>query len=175
METLILVTHAALSLALIVLVLLQQGKGAEAGASFGGGASQTVFGSRGNASFLSRLTSILAAIFFVTSIGLAYIAKERFEAENQSLISDEVVEEFNSALPVLDEAATPATSPAQALPALESQPEADIQADTSTNTIEANAPEASAAPASETPEASEQTETQEEETLQPTEAVPAAE
>ncbi|SEI44656.1 preprotein translocase subunit SecG [Allopseudospirillum japonicum] len=170
METLILVTHAALSLALIVLVLLQQGKGAEAGASFGGGASQTVFGSRGNASFLSRLTSILAAIFFVTSIGLAYIAKERFEAENQSLISDEVVEEFNSALPVLDEAATPATSPAQALPTLESQPEVDnSQAETTIDTPQASAePVTADVPgASDVPEAVDQTSTQEE-AAQPT-------
>jgi preprotein translocase subunit SecG len=76
-ETAIIVVHVLVSLALVALVLLQQGKGAEAGASFGGGASQTVFGSQGSASFLTKSTKWLAIIFFGTSIGLAYIAKEQ--------------------------------------------------------------------------------------------------
>lgn len=65
--------HVLVGLALIGLVLMQHGKGAEAGASFGGGASSTVFGARGAATFLSRLTAWLVAIFFVTSLLLAYI------------------------------------------------------------------------------------------------------
>lgn len=77
METVILIVHVLLAAAIIALVLLQQGKGAEAGASFGGGASQTVFGSRGSGNFLGRVTAVLAAVLFATSFGLAYFAKER--------------------------------------------------------------------------------------------------
>lgn len=74
MQTLIVIVHILVSLALIVLVLLQQGKGAEAGAAFGSGASATVFGARGSSSFLSRATAVLAAIFFATSLSLAYFS-----------------------------------------------------------------------------------------------------
>ena len=77
LETSVIVVHILVSLALVVLVLLQQGKGAEAGASFGGGASQTVFGSQGSGNFLTQSTKWLAVVFFATSIGLAYIAKEQ--------------------------------------------------------------------------------------------------
>ncbi|TWI50858.1 preprotein translocase subunit SecG [Pseudomonas duriflava] len=76
-ETLVVVVHLLVALGLVVLVLLQQGKGADAGASFGSGASGTVFGSQGSATFLSRFTAILAAVFFATSVGLAYFAKEQ--------------------------------------------------------------------------------------------------
>ena len=74
MQTILLVVHVAISAALIVLVLLQQGKGADAGAAFGSGASSTVFGARGSATFLSRVTAGLAAGFFIVSLGLAYLA-----------------------------------------------------------------------------------------------------
>lgn len=77
LETAVVVIHLLMALGLIVLVLMQQGKGAEAGASFGAGASGTVFGSQGSATFLSRFTAILAAVFFATSLGLAYFAKDR--------------------------------------------------------------------------------------------------
>lgn len=63
MQVAILMVHVVIAVALVVLILLQQGKGAEAGAAFGGGASQTVFGSRGSGNFLSRTTGILAAGF----------------------------------------------------------------------------------------------------------------
>jgi preprotein translocase subunit SecG len=66
--------HVVISIALIALVLIQQGKGAELGATFGSAASQTVFGSQGSASFLLKLTGIMALLFFVTSLSLAYIA-----------------------------------------------------------------------------------------------------
>jgi preprotein translocase subunit SecG len=74
MYTALLVVHVSISLAIIALVLLQHGKGADAGAAFGSGASGTVFGSRGSASFLSRITGALAAGFFVTSLTLAILA-----------------------------------------------------------------------------------------------------
>lgn len=72
--TLLIVLQVAVAVAVIVLVLLQHGKGADAGAAFGSGASGTVFGARGSASFLSRATGILATVFFVNCLGLAYLA-----------------------------------------------------------------------------------------------------
>src|SRR5690554_1901453 len=75
MQNIILVIHVLTALAIIGLILLQQGKGAAAGASFGGGASQTVFGSQGGSSFFTRATAILATVFFCASFGLAIIAK----------------------------------------------------------------------------------------------------
>lgn len=77
MESLIIIGHIIVALAIIGLVLIQQGKGADAGASFGGGASQTVFGSSGSGNFLTRSTSFLAFVFFATSFSLAYLAKEK--------------------------------------------------------------------------------------------------
>ncbi|AGA89430.1 protein translocase, SecG subunit [Thioflavicoccus mobilis 8321] len=76
MQTILTVFHVLLSIGLITLVLLQHGKGADAGAAFGGGASATVFGAQGAGNFLSRTTAILATLFFMTSIGLAYYATQ---------------------------------------------------------------------------------------------------
>ena len=73
-ETILVVVHVLLAAALIGLVLIQHGKGADAGAAFGSGASATVFGARGASSFLSRSTAILATLFFLTSLALAYYA-----------------------------------------------------------------------------------------------------
>ncbi|MEE2820741.1 MAG: preprotein translocase subunit SecG [Pseudomonadota bacterium] len=77
METILLIVHVLIGASVIGLVLIQQGKGADAGASFGGGASQTVFGSAGAGSFLVKLTAGLAALFFATSLALAVIAKQK--------------------------------------------------------------------------------------------------
>ena len=79
-ETLMLVFHVLAALAVIGLVLIQHGKGADAGAGFGGGASSTVFGSGGAGSFLQRTTTGIAIAFFLTSFGLAYYAKEKSQA-----------------------------------------------------------------------------------------------
>ncbi|MGB5234305.1 MAG: preprotein translocase subunit SecG, partial [Candidatus Macondimonas sp.] len=67
-----LIVHILLAIALIVLALLQHGKGADAGAAFGSGASNTMFGARGSANFLSRSTAVVATLFFVTSLTLGY-------------------------------------------------------------------------------------------------------
>jgi len=75
MEKLVLIVHSISALVIIVLILLQQGKGAAAGASFGSGASQTVFGSDGGSSFFTRATAVFATIFFVLSLTLAVMAK----------------------------------------------------------------------------------------------------
>ena len=79
METLILVIHVLTALAVIGLVLLQHGKGADVGAAFGSGASGSVFGSSGSANFLSRTTAVLAAVFFLTSMGLTYYSGKKSE------------------------------------------------------------------------------------------------
>lgn len=71
------------AIALIVLVLLQQGKGASMGAAFGSGSSQTVFGSAGASSFLTKLTAWLAVAFFVITLALAWAARESAEARGQ--------------------------------------------------------------------------------------------
>ena len=74
MQLILTVLHLVLALGMIALVLLQHGKGADAGAAFGSGASSTVFGAQGSGSFLSRATAIIATLFFLTSIALAYFA-----------------------------------------------------------------------------------------------------
>ena len=76
-QSIVLMFHVGVALLLIALVLLQRGKGASAGTGFGAGASGTVFGSRGSASFLSRATAVLAALFFGTSLTLAYMAGQQ--------------------------------------------------------------------------------------------------
>lgn len=86
MEKLVLVIHSLAALAIIGLILLQQGKGAAAGASFGGGASQTVFGSEGSGNFFTRATWIIATVFFCTSFGLAIIAKNHSKVASQGLV-----------------------------------------------------------------------------------------
>jgi preprotein translocase subunit SecG len=72
--TVVLVVHVLTALAVIGLVLLQHGKGADVGAAFGSGASGSIFGATGSANFLSRTTAILAVVFFLSSLGLAYLA-----------------------------------------------------------------------------------------------------
>ena len=73
----IIALHVLIALAIIGLVLLQHGKGADMGSGFGGGASSSLFGATGSANFLSRTTAVLAAIFFALSLALAYIATNR--------------------------------------------------------------------------------------------------
>lgn len=80
--TVLLVLEVLLSIALITLILMQHGKGADAGAAFGGGASGTVFGAKGSGSFLSRTTAILAALFFINCLALAYIVSQQSQSSN---------------------------------------------------------------------------------------------
>lgn len=81
MYSALLFVYLIVSIAMIGLILIQHGKGADAGASFGGGASGTVFGSAGSANFLSRLTGVLAVIFFVSSIVIGNINSHRNNVE----------------------------------------------------------------------------------------------
>lgn len=77
MEVVMMVLHVLAALVVIGLVLLQHGKGADMGAAFGSGASGSLFGATGSANFLSRTTAILAAVFFVTSLGLTYFSANK--------------------------------------------------------------------------------------------------
>ncbi len=79
MQTILLLVHVLAALAMVGLILMQHGKGADAGAAFGSGASATVFGSQGSATFITRLTAALATIFFITSLALAYFAGQTEE------------------------------------------------------------------------------------------------
>jgi preprotein translocase subunit SecG len=83
---LVLVLHILVGVAVIVFVLLQHGKGADVGASFGGGSAGSLFGSSGSANFLSRTTAVLATIFFLTSLGLTYLAGSAPRAGSRSLM-----------------------------------------------------------------------------------------
>ena len=85
MENIILIIHFIIAILIIGFVLIQQGKGAEAGASFGAGASQTVFGSSGSWNFFSKITAVLATLFFVTSVTLAVYAKNKVVVEKIEL------------------------------------------------------------------------------------------
>jgi preprotein translocase subunit SecG len=76
MQAIIFVIHVFAALGLIGLILIQHGKGADMGAAFGGGASNTVFGSVGSMPFLTKITALLAAIFFATCLGLGYITSK---------------------------------------------------------------------------------------------------
>lgn len=94
MQTFLLVFHVFLSVGIIGLVLIQRGKGADAGAALGGGTSGSVFGSQGSANFLSRATAVLATAFFIVSLTLAYLAANREQASsvvNGSVLSKPAV------------------------------------------------------------------------------------
>ena len=84
--TLLIVLHVLIALAIIGLVLLQHGKGADMGSGFGGGSSGSLFGATGSANFLSRTTAVLAALFFILSLALAYTATRKPAAEGGGVI-----------------------------------------------------------------------------------------
>lgn len=111
MDILVHVVHVLAALGLIALVLLQHGKGADAGASFGSGASQTVFGSAGSANFLTRSTAVLAAVFFVTSLALAWMARQEAQSNGVLLPAMETVDQQQA--PADDSGDKPGDVPAQ--------------------------------------------------------------
>lgn len=81
LQTILLVAQVLIAMGLIGLILMQHGKGADAGAAFGSGASSTVFGSQGSTSFLTKATAVLAFLFLANSLTLAYIASERMSVQ----------------------------------------------------------------------------------------------
>jgi preprotein translocase subunit SecG len=131
MEKLVLVIHSISALAIIVLILLQQGKGAAAGASFGSGASQTVFGSDGGSSFFTRATAIFATVFFVLSITLAVMAKNHSKVAVQGI----------PALPAAAQQAPTTTAPASSdVPVTTDAPAAQTQAAPAASDVPVTAP-----------------------------------
>ena len=136
----VLIAHTLIAIGIIALVLLQRGKGADAGAAFGAGASGTVFGSRGSGSFFSRATAILATAFFATSLTLAYISSQGVN-QDESLIDPTVAAEEqveaveNSAgeamddnVPALDDAVDEVIDSAGDMPVLEEEAAVDDSA-----------------------------------------------
>ena len=110
MEQIVLIVHLLLALAIIGLVMLQQGKGADMGASFGAGASQTLLGSTGSANVLTRATAWLVAAFFASSFGLAIIATEKTRT----------VDEVDILVPPAQQQQPAAEAPADDVPAVDS-------------------------------------------------------
>jgi len=98
-NSILLVAQVLLSISLIVLILMQHGKGADAGAAFGSGASATVFGARGSGNFLSRATTIIAILFFLVCLALAYVSSNRDTPE--SVTGSVITQEMDEA-PALD-------------------------------------------------------------------------
>ena len=110
----IIVIHILLGISIIGLVLMQQGKGADAGAAFGSGGSGSVFGAQGSASFLSRTTAIFASLFFLTSLGLAVLSGVQGKAPD--LIDTISVEQVKSDVPLTQNKASDDAAPVEKLP-----------------------------------------------------------
>ena len=133
MQTAVLIGHTIIAILIIILVLLQRGKGADAGAAFGSGASGTVFGASGSSNFFSRATAIMATLFFASSLTLAYMSSQRGADGPDSLLENapitEPVEQEQSAIdavpeiPELNDAESTATE--SDVPALDAPPEGD--------------------------------------------------
>lgn len=115
-HSVILMVHTVIATLIIVLVLLQRGKGAEAGAAFGSGASGTVFGARGTSNFFSRATGILATAFFISSLTLAYLSSQTTQVSS-------IMDEAPTATESVEEVAAPVNS--GELPALPDAEQAD--------------------------------------------------
>jgi len=128
----VLIAHTLIALLIIVLVLLQRGKGADAGAAFGAGASGTVFGARGSSSFFSRATAVCATAFFISSLTLAYLSS-RSSTEPTSLLEDAPIVEapaedapvLSDEMPVSDLPELEASEDDVALPELEEEEPGD--------------------------------------------------
>lgn len=133
MEQIILVVHLLVSLAIIGLIMMQRGKGSDIGASFGAGASQTLFGSAGSANALTKGTAWLVVVFFATSFGLAVIADNRtasdddlgFELPLEESVPAAELPTLDSELPTADEQSTAADEISD-LPVLESEVESAV-------------------------------------------------
>lgn len=129
MEQIILIVHLLVALAIIGLIMLQQGKGADMGASFGAGASQTLFGSGGSSNVLTSATAWLVTLFFATSFGLALLANQKSSTVNEldleipagieSSAVEAAVPAANQELPVIEEATPAIIVPGDDVPAVD--------------------------------------------------------
>lgn len=132
MDVILLVVHVFLALTLITLILLQKGKGASEGASFGGGAS-SVFGASGSSNFLSKTTAILATAFFINSLALAYLAANRDvptsvvdTIEIPDAAVDKSAEIFDGGVPLPADAPVESEVPAADVPEAAAPVESDV-------------------------------------------------
>jgi len=130
MQTILVVFHLFLALVLVGLILIQHGKGADAGAAFGSGASSTVFGAQGSASFLTRMTAGLATLFFLTSMAMAYYAAQGREDKGvmESIQQPESVEAPVAPAPTVttDVPVVPSATPESVAPEVSVVPEAEV-------------------------------------------------
>jgi preprotein translocase subunit SecG len=110
MDTIVIILHVIACVALIMIVLLQTGKGADMGAAFGGGASQTLFGSTGASTFLSKATTVVAILFMVTCLILAYLSSGR---RGTSIMENAKPPVEQKAPPQTDSSAQPGNAPAK--------------------------------------------------------------
>jgi preprotein translocase subunit SecG len=110
-NTIVVIVHVLIAVAIIGLVLLQHGKGADMGSGFGGGSSSSLFGATGSANFLSRTTAVLAALFFASSLGLSYFATHRGESGGAGIM-DSVKERPAAAQPAAPKPAAEQPKPA---------------------------------------------------------------
>ncbi len=157
MQTIALVIHVFLALGVIGLVLIQHGKGADAGAAFGSGASSTVFGSRGSGSFLTRMTTAFALAFFCTSMMLFYLASQRTSTIGSVIDGVSIPEVQESVQPAVesDLPATPGADSSESdLPAAPSSTSSTSSTENSTGTSESDLPAVNA-PAEQQPAAKE--------------------
>ena len=136
LNTLIMILHLFLAVGIIGLVLIQRGKGADAGAGFGSGASGTVFGARGSASFLSRTTGVFAGLFFITSLSLAYFSNHGSHVD--SSVTDRDVTSVSASSSSVSAATAQASSSATSV---------EVPATVSTQTQQSTAASSSSAPA----------------------------
>ena len=133
MHSMVLIAHVLISASIIGLVLLQRGKGADAGAAFGSGASGTVFGARGSANFLSRTTGVLAAAFFLTSLSLAFLGSRQQSIESLMEQNAAGADSAPSLMALPDESAGSDDMPGLPVPG-ESANEAEAPADAAGDT-----------------------------------------
>jgi preprotein translocase subunit SecG len=125
LRNLVMIFHVLLAFGLVALILLQRGKGAEVGTAFGAGASGTVFGARGSASFLTRATAVLATLFFVTSLSLAFLSS-RPTAPTSILdrpVQQQPASDVPATPPEAPDASSSAPAPESAAPASSDAPE----------------------------------------------------
>lgn len=134
-QKIILIIHTLIALSIVALVLLQRGKGADAGAGFGAGASGTVFGARGSGSFFSRMTAVMATAFFISSLTLAYLSSQRPTEPESLLQGSPVLEEAAEEVPVPENAA-----PDVDMPALEPVEEEVVEGEADMPALEPEAP-----------------------------------
>lgn len=148
--TLVLIVHVIVCIAMILIILLQSGKGADIGAAFGGGSSQTVFGSSGATTFLSKITIAAAVVFMATSFVLTYVAGKGVTRVERSIMSDTAAPQTPVPGPAPADGGkeAPGTIPAQTAPAPDAGKAGDVKPDVPSppSSGEPKAPNASGPP-----------------------------